>query len=74
MIKLLGWILIIPSAVYLGLQGALFIDWLVVRDSTMSWNITLLVTFFILAVIGEGLREYGKHRDIPREVNNAKKH
>ena len=72
MIKAIGWLLLIPSVVYLAIQCALFINWLVVRDSIMSWNIPLLIASFLGAMTGEGLREYSKHNQIV-EANNAKR-
>lgn len=69
--RVLGWLLLVPGVGYLALQVAIFLDWLVIRDFAMSWNIPLLAIALTVIVVGEGLRLYGKYSRT--EVNNAEK-
>lgn len=70
MSRIIGWCLLVPSVLYLAVQAALFIEWLVVDDSSVTWNISLIIAFFIVAVVGGILREYGKQS---KGANNAEK-
>jgi len=68
-LRFAGWVLLIPSVGYFAIQLALLADNLV-GGGTTTWNIPQIITFAVIGLVGEGLREYSKQNKEAK--NNAK--